>query len=288
MKEVDPEGTNKRKARHLRQRRYVSEGSNSCWYADGYDKLKPYGFPIHGCIDGYSSRILWLKVTKSNLHAKVSAAYYVDTMKELGICPKLLQTDCETKNVLMAALQSRLQASVHAPRYSSSVANIRIGNWWSHNRKGYTGWLINLFKDTVATGEFNLGSTLHMELAWYTFSPLLQYELDQVKLQWNTHYIRRTRHDTIPGSPDELFFLPELSGGQNQGTNISDSEIDSAYSEEENLMEDATIVMNDADEELVEYFEYVVRERIYYILQLTGRKGGNYLYIFWKGQARNN
>ena len=99
-----------------------------------------------------------------------------------------------------------------------------------------------------------------MELAWYTFSPLLQYELDQVKLQWNTHYIRRTRHDTIPGRPDELFFLPELSGGQNQGTHISDSEIDSAYSEEENLMEDATIVMNDADEELVEYFEYVVHE----------------------------
>ena len=139
----------------------------------------------------------------------------------------------------------------------------------------------------VATGEFNLGNNLHMELAWYTFSLLLQYELDQVRLHWNTHY-RRTRHDTISGRPDELFFLPELSGGQNQVTNINDSEIDSAYSEEENLMEDATIVMNDADEELVEYFEYVVRERIYYILQLTGRKGGNYLYIFWKGQARNN
>ena len=58
-----------------------------------------------------------------------------------------------------------------------------------------------------------------------------------------------------------MFFLPKLSGGQNQGTNItSDSEIDSAYSEEENLKEDATIVMDDADEELVEYFEYVVHE----------------------------
>ena len=59
-----------------------------------------------------------------------------------------------------------------------------------------------------------------------------------------------------------MFFLRELSGGQNQGTNISsDSEIDSSIdSEEENLMEDATIVMNDADEELVEYFEYVVHE----------------------------
>ena len=102
----------------------------------------------------------------------------------------------------------------------------------------------------VATGEFNLGNTLHMELAWYTFSPLLQYELDQVKLRWNTHYVRRTRHGTIP----------ELSGGQNQGTNISDSEIDSTCFEEENVMEDATIVMNDVDEELVEYFKYVVRE----------------------------
>ena len=99
-------------------------------------------------------------------------------MKELRVCPKLLQTDCRTENVLMAAIQSRLVASAHTDRYSSSVANIRFENWWSHNRKGYTGWLINFFKDMVATGEFNLGNTLHMELAWYGFSPLLQYELD--------------------------------------------------------------------------------------------------------------
>ena len=69
---------------------------------------------------------------------------------------------------------------MHAPCYSFSVANIRIENWWSHNRKGYTSWLINFFKDMVATGQFNLGNTLYMELAWYTFLSLLQYELDQV------------------------------------------------------------------------------------------------------------
>ena len=139
LKEIDPEETNMQKARRLRRRKYVSEGPNSCWHADGYNKLKPYGFPIHGCIDRYSRRTLWLKVTKSNSHAKVPAAYYVDTMKELGVCAKLLKTDCGTENVLITAIQSRLQASVHAHRYSSSVANIRIENWWSHNRKGYTG-----------------------------------------------------------------------------------------------------------------------------------------------------
>ena len=112
----------------------------------------------------------------------------------------------------------------------------------------------------VATGEFNLGNTLHIELACYTFSQLLQYEVDQVKLHWNTHYIRRARHNTIPGKRYICLFLPKLSGGQNQGTYISDSEIHFSYSEEKNLMEDATIIMNYFDKGPVEYFEYVVRE----------------------------
>ena len=104
----------------------------------------------------------WLKVTKSNSHAKAPAAYYVDTLKQLVVCPKLLHTDCGPGNVLMATIQSRLQTPVDTQHHSSSVANIRIENWWSYNRKGYTGCLINFFKDMAATGEFNLGSTLHM------------------------------------------------------------------------------------------------------------------------------
>ena len=83
LKEIDPEVTNMRKALRLRRRKYVSEGPNSCWNPDSYDKLKTYDFPIHGCIDRYSRQILWLKVAKSNSHAKVPAGYYVDTVKVL-------------------------------------------------------------------------------------------------------------------------------------------------------------------------------------------------------------
>ena len=83
LKVIDPEGTNMQKACCLSQRKYVSEWPNSCWHADSYYKLKPHGFPIHGRIDGYSRWIFWLKVAKSNLQAKVAAAYYVDTMNEL-------------------------------------------------------------------------------------------------------------------------------------------------------------------------------------------------------------
>lgn len=30
----------------------LNEGPNFVWHVDGMDKLKPYGFSIHGCIDG--------------------------------------------------------------------------------------------------------------------------------------------------------------------------------------------------------------------------------------------
>ena len=48
LRELDPAGTEARKSRKLRRRQFFSAGPNSSWHADGYDKLKPYGFPIHG------------------------------------------------------------------------------------------------------------------------------------------------------------------------------------------------------------------------------------------------
>ena len=66
MRELDPEGCEIRRAKRLRRRTYRVPGPNFCWHTDGYDKLKPFGFPIHGCIDGWSRKIIWLRVARSN------------------------------------------------------------------------------------------------------------------------------------------------------------------------------------------------------------------------------
>jgi hypothetical protein len=42
------------------------QGPNYVWHTDGYDKLSPFGLYIHGCIDGYSRKVLWLKLAPSN------------------------------------------------------------------------------------------------------------------------------------------------------------------------------------------------------------------------------
>ena len=104
----------------------------------GYDKLKPYGFPIHGCICGYSWRILWLEVVKSNNDLRVPAKLYLDTVQSLKGCPRIVRSDCGTENVTLAAIQCSLRATHQdeyaaekAHRYGSSPANQRIEGWWS-------------------------------------------------------------------------------------------------------------------------------------------------------------
>ena len=59
LKIINPHGIEERKQHKLKEIEYTSLGHNYCWHADGYDKLKPYGFPIYGAIDGYSgSRLI--------------------------------------------------------------------------------------------------------------------------------------------------------------------------------------------------------------------------------------
>ena len=52
LKGIDPEGTDSRRKHRLRRRIYRNPGPNYAWHIDGHDKLKPFGFAIHGAIDG--------------------------------------------------------------------------------------------------------------------------------------------------------------------------------------------------------------------------------------------
>ena len=105
LREADPLRSNERQSRHLEGRCYRSNGPNETWHFDGYDKLKPYGFPIHGCIDGFSRKIIWLKVCRTNNDPKVPASFYIQTVQHFKYCPSKVQTDCGTENGISAALQ---------------------------------------------------------------------------------------------------------------------------------------------------------------------------------------
>jgi hypothetical protein len=256
LRQLDPDGVEERKRHKLKRRSYKSPGPNYCWHIDGYDKLKPFGFPIHGAIDGYSRRIMWLNVDRTNNNPAVTATFFVDCIEEVGGCPVLLRTDCGTENVVIAGIQCFLRddndddfAGEKSHRYGSSTTNQRIEAWWSYFRRTRMAWWINFFKDLTDRGTLISGSALHEEALWFCFSELIQQELDFTMIHWNTHYIRQSRHDTVPGKPEELYFLPENSNATDQLQSVSQDKVEEAR---------LRCVTSDANNDYQDYFEHLL------------------------------
>ena len=84
-------------------------------------------------------------------------------------------------------------------RYGDSKRNQRIEAWWSCFKKSRSSWWINLFKDLMDSGKFESGNILHKECIWFCFCDILQKDLNYTKTLWNNHYIRSSKHETVPG-----------------------------------------------------------------------------------------
>lgn len=107
---------------------------------DGYDKLKPFGFCVHGAIDGCSIRILWLEVGTTNNDPTVIAQYFISCVRGVGSAPRIIRADYGTENVNVAAIQRTLFSGFKSFFYGKSVLNQRIVAWWSTLRRSNSDW----------------------------------------------------------------------------------------------------------------------------------------------------
>ena len=99
------------KEQWLRRHIYSVKGPNHIWHMDGNDKLKPYGFAIHSCMDGYSRKILWLEVSISNKDPSVIFRYYFNTTINAGPIPAILRCDRGTENFITGDMQMLLRGN---------------------------------------------------------------------------------------------------------------------------------------------------------------------------------
>lgn len=218
---IDPDGVDRRLRHRLQRRQYKERGPNFLWHIDGYDKLKPCGFSIHGCIDGYSRRIMWLEVGMSNNDPTVVARYFVKCIIEMGGTARIVRADCGTENSHVAAIQRFLRNnsddSFRAEKsfiYGRSVSNQRIEAWWSQLRRDCTDWWIQHFKELQESGCYCDTNVVHVECLRFCYMDILRDErLYRAARLWNNHRIRPSvNHESPGGRPDLLFSLPELSG----------------------------------------------------------------------------
>ena len=179
LRELDPEGVDLRRSRRLARRTYHARGPNFIWHVDGYDKIKPFGLCISGCIDGFSRKIIWLKVYHTNNNPKVIGGYFIEAVKECSGCPCLVRADYGTENGHVRTFQQLLRRngtdSLNDNSYidGASTANQRIECWWGFLRKECMQYWIDLFKNLQHRGLHG-GDFLHKNLSRFCFMASVQ------------------------------------------------------------------------------------------------------------------
>lgn len=169
---LDSDGVKLHSSRKLRRRQYHSRGPNSTWHMDGYDKLKPYGLCISGCIDGFSRYIVWMSVYKTNNDPSVIAGYFIDAVRENGGMPAIVRSDMGTENGSVEVIQKAVVGD-DSFRYGRSTTNQRIESWWSFFRRQLAQYWMNIFEEFKDDGKFT-GDYLDKNLIRFCFTNIVQ------------------------------------------------------------------------------------------------------------------
>lgn len=214
---LDAEGVLARSRRCLHRRAYSNKGPNFAIHMDGWDKLKPFGISIHGAVDGYSRRVLWLRACNSNKNPQYVARFYLDYVKEINGVPMIIYADRGTENSIARDIQYGLRWNHNDPFqgissfiYGSSNRNTRIERFWRSLREMVGNTWIDHFKDLADYGIMDTSDMIHLECSRFCFLHLIDTELDGVARHWNEHRIRKSKNVDLPaGKPDVLYFQPE-------------------------------------------------------------------------------
>lgn len=189
---------------------YKVRGSNALWHNDGNEKLRPWGFWVHGCVDGHSRLIIYLQCS-SNKRSSTVAALFKQAVQELG-WPSRARGDYGTENNEMERLLIAYWGLAHRAYLRGRYAFIHYiekkystfidlstmfvlsasgetfeKTAWNHFAKSSNTWRCHLLDMT---------NTIHKLCLYLVFQPRIQASLDRSRDAWNHHKIRTERNKT--------------------------------------------------------------------------------------------
>lgn len=224
---TDPEGVALRSRRILRRRVYINKGPFHVVHIDGNDKLKHWGLCIHGAIDGFSRKILWLSCNSTNKDPVVIANLFISCIKKFKMTPKIIRADRGTENVHIERLQQWITGDDNCFKYGKSTRNQRIEALWSRLMKFILAWWIDFFQNMEYLGLLDISSNIDEALIQFCFLPVIQAELNEFIKTWNLRRVRKSGHSPA-GKPDMLFHFPHTVGVFNEGINVTNDDINIA------------------------------------------------------------
>ncbi|CAB3984915.1 hypothetical protein AC249_AIPGENE5997 [Paramuricea clavata] len=245
LNRVDPEHTALRWGALVARRKYFVRWPNSLWHIDGHHSLIRWKFVIHGCCDGKSRKIMYLKCNTNNLAETVLSLFHKAINENHGLWPSRIRVDYGVENVLvcdeMVAQQGEGRGSFIA---GSSTRNQRIERLWRDVFRCVCQFFYYTFYAMEQTAILDVENPIHLFALHLVFTSRINTALDDFAAMFNNH-----RLSTENGwSPNQIW----VSGMLNENNPLrfnggqDDSVVDQHYGKDpdgpQSLSDDGVVV----------------------------------------------
>ncbi|KAK7015753.1 Integrase catalytic domain-containing protein [Favolaschia claudopus] len=199
LRRVDEIGVLVRWAGIIKRRVYKVRGSNALWHHDGNEKLRPWGFYVHGCVDGHSRLIIYLACC-SNKRKMTVANLFQAAVAVFG-WPSRMRGDFGTENNEVERLMILYWGILHRAylrgrsRHNDALETFR-----------------QIFDYLEKNDLLDMENPIHSTCLFLVFQRRIQAALDRARDAWN-HHRMRTQHDKTPIAIYELSRTAAITRG---------------------------------------------------------------------------